>query len=525
MSNNPENISNLNISSFISNSFSDFLSENQITYPHLTNSLMDKFDISSYLEKNKLIFFESIESNPALLDLIPNLSQSTISENKLIKFFATVQNACENQLYVSAKYDKSSKKYIVNKFFENNITFHDDEFNNNSGNEILGDRLRLEVIPVVGINDYFYKNLYSNEILKKKIIVYDYTNTHAKINKNLLIIGIAYEKNDIIFIHSWKIIENYEKNQICQNYKLLKIDNDTNNIKTQREKLKNIFTKILKGDQLASDYLLFFLFSQIFSRVGTKNVGAFPLNLIFDINIDCTNMAKNFQNIFQKICNKFVSIDLCTNELNKTPYYSHYDENLEELIPGKLQLSNGTFLLINELKMNEGKLIDIGIKNINALKNLIDFQLLNYEYPYNNIEINHDLQILILTQNTKSLLSSVFLTLLPVVPNEKNENINYDLNENDYEIIYHTINYIRNDNNFSNQFKISDEISEAIQKNYLQNNKNFNADDFDSVLKLSRLFALSNGRNKLTYEDYEYVAYLEKQRLERIKKYNEMKKK
>jgi hypothetical protein len=46
--------------------------------------------------------------------------------------------------------------------------------------------------------------------------------------------------------------------------------------------------------------------------------------------------------------------------------------------------------------MKEGKLLENGIKNIGSLKNLIDFQLLGYEYPYNRIEISHDLEILVI---------------------------------------------------------------------------------------------------------------------------------
>ena len=91
--------------------------------------------------------------------------------------------------------------------------------------------------------------------------------------------------------------------------------------------------------------------------------------------------------------------------------------------------------LVDEINMNEGKLVEIGIKNLGALKGLIDFQLLGYEYPYNKIEICHDLEILIFTHKTKSILHSPFLTLLPTV--FTNDNINSDIiNENDFKIIF-----------------------------------------------------------------------------------------
>ena len=50
-------------------------------------------------------------------------------------------------------------------------------------------------------------------------------------------------------------------------------------------------------------------------------------------------------------------------------------------------------------------------------------------------------------------------------------------------------------------------------------NKNFKPDDFDLVLKLARFHALSYGRNNMTYEDYEYVVYLENERKDRVSKF------
>ena len=217
------------------------------------------------------------------------------------------------------------------------------------------------------------------------------------------------------------------------------------------------------------------------------------------------------------------SIKLTTDELNNNLYYPKFDVEIEQLYPGQLQLSDGTFLLVDEINMNEGKLIENGIKNIGAIKSLVDFQLLAYEYPYNKIEINHDIEILIITHKTKSIISSPFLTLLPIITNNDTTNDVEVLDDNDFKFIFYYLNYIRYDSFFNDKFTIKDEISKSIQKNYIDNNHNFKADDFDLVLKLSRFHALSYGRNYLTYEDYEYVIYLENQRKQRLGDYNKTK--
>ena len=179
--------------------------------------------------------------------------------------------------------------------------------------------------------------------------------------------------------------------------------------------------------------------------------------------------------------------------------------------------------------MNEGKLLENGIKNIASLKNLIDFQLLGYEYPYNRIEISHDMEILVITQKSKSILYSPFLTLLPIISSEneaENQSISTEgLTENDFKSIFYYLNFIRYDSYFNDKFIISGEISKSIQNDYISRNKNFKADNFDLVLKLARLHALSYGRNNMTYDDYEFVAYLENERQNRVSKFIQIKSK
>ena len=527
MSEKEYSFQNMNIIECIEKSFSEFLADNQINYPFLSNKIIEKWNFQEYLDKNNFLPL-NLEKEPALIELIPNISKNSLDENnnklKLIKFFGTIQNVFENQLYICAKYDSINKKYVVNKYFENNKNINNsgDNLSYQDGKEILGDRLRLEIVPVDGLNENFEKTEY---ITNKKIIVFDYSNKYTKINQNILVIGVCYEKDEFITIHSWKIIENYETIKICRDYSLLTTIDEQRNI--YRQKIKNVFLKILKNDILASDYLLLFLFSQIFYTIGTKNVGSFPLNLILDSINDinkCNDIFSNLLSIFRKICLKTKDIKLTTEELNKDLYYPRFDTENEELYPGKLQLSNGTFLLVDEINMNEGKLFEKGIKNVATLKNLIDFQLLGYEYPYSKIEISHDIEILIVTQKTKSILSSPFLTLLPLI--SSNEEINSDtLNENDFKFIFYYLNFIRNDTSFKEKFIISDEISKAILNNYMETNKIFKDDDFDIVLKLSRFHAISYGRNHLTYDDYEYIAYLENKRKERVDNYNKKNKK
>lgn len=81
-----------------------------------------------------------------------------------------------------------------------------------------------------------------------------------------------------------------------------------------------------------------------------------------------------------------------------------------------------------------------------------------------------------------------------------------------------------NEQNYFLDFEISKDVSESIQKNFLENSgsKNNNKlwsmtiDDFDRSLNLTKLYCLSKGKKNMQMEDYEYIRQLELNRLKDI---------
>ena len=147
----------INIEEVVQKSFTDYLNDKQIKFPNLNNSLLEKWDFEEYLNKNNILPMD-LEKETDLIDLIPNISNANLQSLKLVKFFGTIQNTFENQLFISAKYDTKNKQYLINKYFENStnvMKLEDDNMDNQGTVDILSDRLRLELIPVVGLNEYF----------------------------------------------------------------------------------------------------------------------------------------------------------------------------------------------------------------------------------------------------------------------------------------------------------------------------------------------------------------------------------
>ena len=100
MSTTKYNFQDINIEEIVQKSFTEFLNEKQIIFPNLNHSIMEKWNFEEYLSKNNILPID-LEKEPALIDLIPdiskNISNSDKNELKLVQFFGTIQNTFENQ--------------------------------------------------------------------------------------------------------------------------------------------------------------------------------------------------------------------------------------------------------------------------------------------------------------------------------------------------------------------------------------------------------------------------------------------
>ena len=242
-----------------------------------------------------------------------------------------------------------------------------------------------------------------------------------------------------------------------------------------------------------------------------KNNGDVPGSVI---NVSTDNNQKSLLNL-SSISNTQSKPDISSpnkkNNNNKKPSLKFDKSNF-------IRMKTKSLFDEYEINMGEGKLEEIGVKNVQTIKNIIESQKIFYEYPYNNVEILHNIQLITFSNGNNSIFKSLFLNSIPIKKFEKNNEDEIMSEDNLIEKIFIYINYIRTNPKFINNFKISDEISAQIQKNYLEKNKKFNPDEFDLILNMSRLYAISNGRNELIFSDYEYVYLLEKERRERLKK-------
>ena len=503
----------------IKESFNNFISNNNITYPNLTHTSLSQWHFESdinnkfNLPQNALSFIQTL---PSLGDFLKTKTPS------LIKAHLTSINTIENQFYISAYYNKTSSQYEPSSYFSPEpATIPSSP--SSSPDIILSDRLLIEVIPTIGLNSKLSEALNGTTETASlpPIYLYDYSNTHSKINQNLFILGTAYSDNEHIYIHAWTFIPNVISLIIESKYLSM-------NITPQcvLPKLKTIIKQIFYNDTVVSEYIYLYLFSQIFIRVGTKNIGSLPLNIIFPDNTHVNNnMLFRYRSFISKVALFTKEIEITIDKMNTEKFYSVFNVENDVLERGTLQLCDTIYLLLNEFKLKEGKLLDIGCKNFNTVKHVIEFQSMKYEYPYNSIEIQHDMEVLVFTQNKKSLFASPFLCVVPLdIGDVMEEDGEGKDNEMEVDDVFYYVNYIRLNKQLCEKFIISKELGGKINKDYMSRIEGkFNVDKFDLVLRLARLYAISQGRNELTFEDYEYVFELEKERMKRLEAFEKSK--
>lgn len=462
----------------------------------------------------------------------------------------------ENQIYLAIGQTKDSQKYFTNKFNEFAVQEKTSNTRNNNKqndlmdveqdyqeeedfccgadfqNTILSERLVINAIAIPGLADWVkkgYNCLYEDSLIRKKILVYEYDNQTVKVNDERLTIGLAYNYPDCIVIHSWYTINNYLSVYIPQ-----QIIFDNTHLENARNNLYDFLNNIFE-DKLISEYLILLFTSQVISKVGTLLLGKISLNFIFEKNenkgkensLDGNNsitIKQALKAIISNIAIALVNLSITVDILNRDLLVPRFDAETEELKTGVLQMIKNSFLLIDESSMIEGKLGNSGVINVAALKNLIEFQLLHYEFPYNKVEIPQECKILTLTENKSLFKCNSLLEVKLNYSSEKPISAKArDLLNSFIDNILNTFDIFRNwyvkinEENYTKDFIIENSISELIQKDFLDNKQNISIEDFGEYINLTKLYCLSRGKKTMAFEDYMHIKSLEKIRKENNK--------
>ena len=313
----------------------------------------------------------------------------------------------DNKIFTSKFFETSTKEIIKNEN-EMDIDYEEDfSYASDYSNTVLSERLVINAVAIPGLTKWMIDtfNFEDENKLKKKILIYEYDNQSVKVNDERMSIGLAYNYTDCIVIHSWYNVNNYITNNLPK-----KINFSSDNLNNTRNNLKEYLFKIF-NDNLIAEYVILSLTSQIINKLGTHLLGKLSINLISDEKRKQTEKNSNLtfkdvlKIILKNIVVNFVDLKISIKDLNNQLLVPRFDVDTEELKQAPLQMMKNSLLILDESEMIEGKLENLGVLNVGALKNLVEFQFLHYEFPYSKVEIPQECKIIILSNN-KSLFKS-----------------------------------------------------------------------------------------------------------------------
>ncbi|XP_014287080.1 mini-chromosome maintenance complex-binding protein [Halyomorpha halys] len=271
-----------------------------------------------------------------------------------------------------------------------------------------------------------------------------------------------------------------------------------------RSDLHLVLSQLMFGDVLAADYLLCHLLAQIYHRNDNVDVlGKLSLNIS---NIPGVNFAEYTFQILSNLLPKIRFYPFTIENLNATKLLPKKNYKTGHLEQGILQLSDNTHLIVDETKLDEGKLLETGVKNVNALKNLIKCQKLDYDFTYYNVGFCTDIPVLVLSQTPSILPHDAQVELIPDKHSSSNiedniASINKFLTGPllDKIRIYLTV-------AANLTYKLPEEFQSIVQNDFVelrQKDSKFSVDDLHELIVVARLLSLSYGKTSLDQSIWE----------------------
>ncbi|XP_054258530.1 mini-chromosome maintenance complex-binding protein [Macrosteles quadrilineatus] len=287
-----------------------------------------------------------------------------------------------------------------------------------------------------------------------------------------------------------------------------------------RDELRLVLTQLLLGDALAAEYLICHLISRVYLRQDVLVLGKFSLNLS-NIPISPEDYTTQLYQFLQNLLNKSHYLAMTVENMNSTVMIPKKNYETNRLDSGMLQLSSKTHLVLDETKMQPGKLDERGVHNCRALNSVIVNQRMEYNFQFYGVEFHTDIPILILSEG-KSLLPSDYLVPLqpdPLCLSTISEVFTAATHYLQEPLLTQLRNYVATVTNVT--YDLSDEVQKIVQEDFVkmrQDNQKFNAQDLHSLLVLARYLSLSEGSLSLTKDCWARALQMERERKQRLNK-------
>ncbi|CAH8503736.1 unnamed protein product [Schistosoma rodhaini] len=322
---------------------------------------------------------------------------------------------------------------------------------------------------------------------------------------------------------------------LCNNVSVISIGKNVNDIQSVRIKLMKILTTLFNGDEIVAEYLLLHLVSTRLTTdsqypnhlpamniYASRSITAKSLSNSNDsVDIDKYILSKLYNrlhNFLPQLVTHLATVKLTIKSLNDGPcLFPVRDMNKGHLNPGRLQLPQGTEILVNEIEMDSGQLQEKGLLNFQALNSIAIHQRLLYDFQFYTQDWDTNVRVLILSIVPSLIKSTLLLPWEPESFEDTENDLHSNISESELDDMrkYLTILSLSNEN-----YSMDSELQERINQDFVQWRRDkstyIEADEFAIMLCLLRFYCLTCGLQSPTLEHWLHIVELESKRKSRI---------
>ncbi|KAK3828783.1 MAG: putative alanine racemase-domain-containing protein [Benniella sp.] len=280
----------------------------------------------------------------------------------------------------------------------------------------------------------------------------------------------------------------------------------TKEAETIRGDLIRYIATAVRGDRLAAELVLLHFLARIYSRPSGTVLGKFSLNL--RDSSSNPSIYPSLARVAKSVLPKVHTVPMSLQTLNNDFFFPRGDEGLSS---GVLQVTRGTAILIDETVMNEGTLVDKGLKNLKALSDVSLYQTLQYVFPFNNLEFQTDISLLIVSNGNSLVPVDCAITLRH---DTSADEISTEPTEEQLVSFRKYISVLR-----LAEYKFSEEMAKEIETEFMEQRRAaatagtglITPNDLAFNISLARLVALSYGELTLTKRRWDHAVSLAKE--------------
>ncbi|XP_049539351.1 mini-chromosome maintenance complex-binding protein [Anopheles darlingi] len=285
------------------------------------------------------------------------------------------------------------------------------------------------------------------------------------------------------------------------------------------KELHNLLTQCLFGDRVAADYLLCHLVSSVYLRYEVESRGQFCLNLSNIPGQVLPVYTESLYQLLEMLLPASHYFPMTLENMNTVQFAPRKDYTTNKLTSGLLQLAPHTHLVLDETRLQPGKLEAAGVEAVRHVAHLINDQQLKYDFKFYQLEFNADVPVLVLSEGRSMLPSNCQVPIMP------------DLDA--IELIDETIkagrHYIAPKLDAVRRFLTTARIRSfdmktldptVVEEDFVEmrvgSSGEVSMNDLHTLFVLARLVGLSSGHPSLTRDHWERAKKLEQERRNRL---------